>query len=344
MTTAPSKRCRELDSVRGICALMVLLYHYTMRYPALYGDDAAPFHVAYGFFGVEVFFGVSGFVILMTLESCRTAGDFVFARFLRLYPAYWVAVVATFVVMILLPLPAYTVTGPQALVNLTMLQEFVGIPHVSGVYWSLEVELVFYAWMLVAFRLGWTRNAHRLLVMWLLVAITAYATSLAFARSVPVLANRVLILQHSAFFAIGAAAYVDFPRGRVSPATWLVYALAPVTAWISQDTQAACVALLMEVLFTLLIWRRAKFLDTGPFVFLGTISYPLYLLHQNIGYVLIDLPGWAGWPFPLRAAAVTLCVAALAWTIHICVERRLGPRLRDWVNGGRAARPAIGAH
>jgi peptidoglycan/LPS O-acetylase OafA/YrhL len=73
--------------------------------------------VNHGFFGVEIFFGVSGFVILMTLERCRTPADFVFARCLRLYPAYWVAVAATFAVMTLFPLADRTVSWPQAMVQ-----------------------------------------------------------------------------------------------------------------------------------------------------------------------------------------------------------------------------------
>jgi peptidoglycan/LPS O-acetylase OafA/YrhL len=324
MTASTSQRCRELDSIRGICALAVLLFHYTTRYPALFGDDAAPFRVTYGFFGVEVFYGISGFVILMTLARCRTAGDFVFARFLRLYPAYWVSVLVTFALMTLFPLPGRPVTWLQALANLTMLQEFLGIAHINGVYWSLEVELMFYAWMLVVLVLGGTRQAHRLLVAWLLVAITAYAASLVFARSVPILVNRVLILQHCAFFAIGAAACVDFQGGRISPATWIVFLLAPIAAWISQDGEAACVAVLMVALFTLLVWRKLDFLDTRSLVFLGAISYPLYLLHQNMGYIIIAglRARHVGYGWAMLAATAVSLVAATALTFGI--ERLVG--------------------
>lgn len=321
--------------------MMVLLFHYTVRYAALFRDGGAPFHVNYGFFGVEVFFGVSGFVILMTLERSRTPGDFVFARCLRLYPAYWIAVMVTFFVLMLFPLPGRTVGWPEAAVNLTMLQEFLGVAHVDGVYWSLEVELVFYVWMVAVLAFGWLHHAHRLLIAWLLVSLAALVATLVLGRSMPTLANRVLLVEHSAFFAIGAAAYIDFRSGRVSPMTWAVFGLAALTAWLGKGPEGLCVAMAMEVLFAMLVWRKARFLDTRVLVFLGTVSYPLYLLHQNIGYVIIgglrarhvDY-GWA----MLAAATVSLVAATL---LTFGVERPVQRWCRAWRERRRAARPAI---
>jgi len=343
MNTPASQRCRELDAVRGIAAVMVLLFHYTVRHAALFGDDAAPFHVNHGFFGVEIFFGVSGFVILMTLERCRTPGDFVFARCLRLYPAYWVAVATTFAILSVFPLAERTVTWPQALVNLTMLQEFLGVPHVDGVYWSLEVELVFYVWMLAVFVVDGMRHMHRLIIGWLLLSLAALAATALAGRELPALPNRLLLIEHSPFFAIGAAAFVDFRAARVSRPTWLVFGLAPVAAWLAKGVEGIVVSLAMEVLFALLVWRRAKFLDVRWLVFLGTVSYPLYLLHQNIGYVIINGLrarhvdyGWA----MLAATAASLAGACV---LTFWIERPIQRRCRAWREQRVARRRAVAA-
>jgi peptidoglycan/LPS O-acetylase OafA/YrhL len=336
--SAETQRSRELDAVRGIAALMVVLFHYTVRYAALYGDTSAPFHATFGFLGVQVFFGVSGFVILMTLERCKTPSDFVIARASRLYPAYWTALLATFAVLVLFPLAGRMPSLQQGLVNLTMLQEFFNVPHVDGVYWSLEVELVFYAWMLVIFAAGWMRHARRLLGLWLVLSIATLLAALLLRRSVPLIANRFLLVEYSAFFVIGAAAYLDFKERRVSPATWALFVLAMGSAWLGAGLQGLIVATAMVVVFSLLIWRRARFLDTPLLVFVGVVSYPLYLLHQNIGYVIIHSVrshgvgyGWA----VVIALGVSL---AMATALTFVIERPAQRRFRLWRDRRRAGR------
>jgi peptidoglycan/LPS O-acetylase OafA/YrhL len=342
MSTPHASRSRELDAVRGIAAMLVILFHYTVRYGEIFGDSAAPFQVRHGFFGVELFFGVSGFVILMTLMKMASAGDFVIARFARLFPTYWVAVVVTFIVMALFPLPGRTVGWPQAVFNLTMLQEFFSVPHVDSVYWSLEVELVFYAWMLVVLAAGWLPRARALIATWLLVAIAAYLASMALGRALPVIVNRVLLLEYSAYFAIGATAFLDFSDGRMSRTSWWLYAFAVAVAWLAHGPRGLGVALGMVVLFSLIAQRRAGLLNMRVLVFLGTISYPLYLLHQNIGYAIIHGLrahsigyGWA----MLAAMAVSL---AGATALSFGVERPARRWFRSWGQRRRAITPAAG--
>ena len=174
MDTSHTSRSRELDALRGIAASWVVLFHYTVRYGVLFGDTSTPFHAYNGGFGVELFFAISGFVMLMTLTRMRSAAQFIIARAARLYPTYWAGVVVTFVVMALWPLAGRTVTAPEAAFNLTMLQEFFHVPHVDSVYWSLEVELVFYAWIVGVLAAGWLPRARALVTAWMLLGIAAY--------------------------------------------------------------------------------------------------------------------------------------------------------------------------
>jgi len=65
-----SSRILELDSLRGLAIIAVMLYHYTSRYVRLYGfHNTPPFEFWYGRLGVEFFFIISGFVIFMTLSK-----------------------------------------------------------------------------------------------------------------------------------------------------------------------------------------------------------------------------------------------------------------------------------
>src|ERR1043166_3463819 len=105
-----SGRIGAVDALRGVAALAVVLYHYTQRYGELaeHGKTDAAFagqypstgtvwfHVPWGHFGVQLFFMISGFVILMTVMKVRSVGEFAVLRLARLYPAYWVACGLTF--------------------------------------------------------------------------------------------------------------------------------------------------------------------------------------------------------------------------------------------------------
>ena len=140
-----NQRYSELDAIRGIAALMVVIFHYSIRYGELYGYAVAPaFGFEWGRYGVQLFFIVSGFVIFLTLDKKPHTADFIISRFSRLYPAYWVAVVITFSFVYFFPLPGREVDIKTAIINLTMVQQWVGVANVDGVYWTLSLELSFY--------------------------------------------------------------------------------------------------------------------------------------------------------------------------------------------------------
>ena len=87
-----------------------------------------------------VVFAISGFVIPCSLKPTapRPLLSFVVSRTFRIYPAYWVSIAAAILVA------AEPLSQRQILVNITMLQTFLRVPDVLGVYWTLAIELVFY--------------------------------------------------------------------------------------------------------------------------------------------------------------------------------------------------------
>jgi len=99
----------------------------------------------------------------MTLDRTERPMDFVVSRFSRLFPAYWFAIFLTFVITHLLGLPGKLVGIGTAFANMIMLHGFFKVPHVDGVYWTLEVELQFYCGMFLLYRLRRLEagNTHR---------------------------------------------------------------------------------------------------------------------------------------------------------------------------------------
>lgn len=121
-----SKRLFELDALRGIAALGVVLFHYMVAFADNYSHASEIFplfrYFRYGKHGVELFFLISGFVILMSLEKTKNGPDFVVGRFARLYPTYWTAVVLSFTVVTIAELPDLHIDWKDAVINLTMFQ------------------------------------------------------------------------------------------------------------------------------------------------------------------------------------------------------------------------------
>ena len=319
--TEPAARSRitEIDALRGIAALMVVLFHYSNTYDRIFGHgDQFWLSFGVGRQGVELFFLISGFVIFMTLDRVRGSGDFVLARVSRLYPTYWVSVLLTATVIALAALPGLNVAPLQVLVNLTMLQTFVGVGHVDGVYWTMAIELAFYGWLLVAYQLRLTRRIESTLAIWLAVLLVALVLLIVID---PGLSNGLvtaLLLEYGNLFAAGML----FFRMRVSPSRMTLWLLA--ATYLPEAVlrpESALIVAGWYAVFGLLIAGRLGFLNRRPLLFLGSISYPLYLLHQSIGWVLIDqLYAW-GVEDTLLLVLIPLAVSVLlATAVHHAVE------------------------
>src|SRR5580704_5880782 len=143
-----SRRLEGLDALRGIAAAAVMIYHYTIWYAQETGGHAPPglsFSFPYGNLGVDLFFILSGFVIMMTLESGVSPRDFLISRFARLYPAFLASMGLTVISGVALGEfgPPYDLA--RLLANLTMIPGLFNARAIDGSYWSLFYELAFYA-------------------------------------------------------------------------------------------------------------------------------------------------------------------------------------------------------
>ena len=319
-TPAPKRRIAGLDALRGLAALAVLLGHFTANYHRLYGHgDQLLFQFPWAAYGVLLFFMISGFVILMTVDRTARPADFAWARFSRLYPAYWTAILVTFVVLSLFGLPGREPSLRLAVANVTMVQNLFGIGNVDAVYWTLHVELYFYAAMFVLLWRGWVRCTEFVLLG--LVALAA--VDRVFFQGVDAeWAERlrdVLILEHAYAFLVGVLLY----RSLKSPRPWHVGAMGACCAYAFafEPLTDACFAVALAGVLLLVTRGHLKWLDCRPLVFLGTISYSLYLTHQNIGYVVIRAGYAAGLNPNLSVLLATAVAFAVAVVITYGVER-----------------------
>ena len=138
-------RFRELDGFRGLAAITVVIYHLGVPATENYPRTApSPYDIPLGELGVQLFFIISGFVILLSAIKSGSALKFAVSRFSRIYPTYWFALAVSALVYFIYGNPGRHITIPQTLINTTMLQRFLRVDNVDQVYWTLAVELQFY--------------------------------------------------------------------------------------------------------------------------------------------------------------------------------------------------------
>ena len=322
----PKRRLASLDALRGIAAYYVLIYHYTFHYAAIVPPGHPPglwISLESGPLGVLLFFMISGFVISLTLEKTERPLDFVVSRFSRLYPTFWACLLITFVVLKCVPLPHLQFSITDLLVNFTMVPGLLLRPPVDGAYWTLQVELIFYVLMFTLYCAKQFRNMQAAVLIGLLVAILNAILTLRGHR-LPALVRVLLIVDFLPYFALGIATYRWRYFG-IRKLDWAVVCASFTALVLSRSWQDALIALVILVLFAAAVFEWLPFLTAKPLLFLGSISYPLYLLHQYIGFCIMKV-GYAHGLGPNANVVVAIASATvLATAVSLIVER---PALR----------------
>jgi peptidoglycan/LPS O-acetylase OafA/YrhL len=320
------ERLVGLDVLRGFAAVAVMVHHHGQYYDELYpGRAPLPVNFFAGHFGVELFFIISGFVILMTIERKATVWSFAVARAARLMPCFLAALALATVILVIAPMPPLdTPTVGRFLANVTMAPLLLGQRVIDLPYWTLSYEMVFYLSMAVLLALGRLRQVEWIAIAWI-------AAGLAFTTLVDVEHHHrtaiLLLAYYSNFFVIGMCLYL-VQAGRARPVTWVALVLAILTSVRGGGEQAFYASsglyLSLTVAFTLLVWLGTtavgRWVAAPPLVFLGRISYPLYLVHVVLGFQVIRFGvqhGWSTAEGVVAAAAVSLVAATL---LHYVVE------------------------
>jgi peptidoglycan/LPS O-acetylase OafA/YrhL len=332
-----------IDIVRFACALAVAAFHIGFSCwasPASGGAKLLQHSYALpdlagllwpGWVGVEIFFVISGFVISGSAEKAN-AVSFVKSRMLRLYPAAWICATITLVVLLINH-------HARAKAYLSSLLLFPGGPWIDGQYWTLGVEIIFYALVFVLIVLGRKNLIYALAAVIGLastlttVAIFLGADQLAFlSRGV----WRLTLLNYGADFALGIMIHA-WASGRMDrwklalSAIFLVGVAAEIrehTAGMSDRVVNAPFALVDRWELALLLFlvglagillsiRHCAAFDRWPDTAkgllrrLGLATYPLYLLHFSVGVALVRELVQAGVP-PVPALLLGLAVLVLA--------------------------------
>ena len=283
-----------LDVVRGLSCILIMLYHYTVRYNSnpLFSDMSTHwlFRVPWGCAAVTTFFLLSGFLggrhIFIPKGSIT---DYLKGRFMRLFPSFAISVLSTTLVTTLL-FPSAACNTIEVLLNLTMIPALLGVRYVDGAYWTMQVEWTFY--IITAFSMLFieTNNKKRLILLWLIISILG---NIIYAITYNPLINKLnilLISNHSQEFLTGVAIYLLISQ-REKRFSTIIIVLAFFNQLLTQDCDHIIFFLISGILiFLLTFYQSDGFFKGYCFRFIcwiGHISYPVYLLHQIIGFVVI---------------------------------------------------------
>lgn len=298
------RRIHELDLFRFLAALAVVLFHYTFRGFNL--GERAPLEFQalggvfkYGYLGVEFFFLISGFVILMSAMN-SDAKSFSIARISRLLPSIVVCASVTAVVSVVFGPPEFAVTASQYVLNLVMLNELVDVPYVDGVYWTLFIELRFYALVTVAVAAKSLHRVETVLLGWLALSVLGHVGAL------PSSLEYALLTEWSAYFIAGALFYLVRSNGAsihnvgslaVCCGLSIEQAvhMAKFRSLLYQSEHSGLVVgsiiVAFYAIFFLVALDRLTVLNRPEFGPLGAMTFSLYLIHQNIGFIIFNRLG-----------------------------------------------------
>ena len=362
----PNRRMTLVDGLRGVAAMGVVCVHAGgLLSVAKDAPGAAviplvePYRELAGV-GVDVFFVLSGFVIAHSVGRSRVGagyfGRFVLRRSIRLDVPYFASIaLAVGLLSFRGRLGNEQVdwpTGGQVAAHLPYLQKFFGYDHLMVIYWTLCLEVQFYlafVLLLWATHAAAERLALDLHSTAVAIVSAGFVVSLAWpvgAFEIPHHLENVWFLPHWHKFLIGAVvAYAAAGRLRVSTALIAVIVLAvAVTArcLIGVPTTSILIAGLIAGpatagLLLLAVRRQAlyRWLDWRPLLFVGGVSYSVYLIHIPVVTVLLGAQKRlvaTSEPMVIAffIASLALSVAA-AWVMFQLVERpalRLAKRVR----------------
>ena len=342
----------SLDGLRAVSFLLVFLGHAAGK-------------IFPGYFGLAVFFFLSGYLIttLLRMEFDQTGGinfrDFYLRRVLRIFPPFYVVLGLAYLLSAggLLDNPHWTGAIPFQVFHLTNYYIvghgwWEGLAPGTWIFWSLAVEehfyLVFPLVYLLMRRRGLTAGQQAAALLGLCAAVLAWRCLLVFGFHAP--KDRIYVASDTRVDSIlfgcllavwGNPALDAAPAlGRRLKSVWLPLAGAVILAslvasrwWpaFDQTFRYSVQGLALIPVFAAAVcfpaWGVFRWLNLGWVRFVGLLSYSLYLLHTT---VLYGVEHWTHWPHAAVAlASLALCLV-LATLMLYGVEKpaaRLRKRL-----------------
>lgn len=336
-----------MQALRAVAAWLVVFHHNDYRPDSFLQHSLG----AYGGYGVDIFFAISGFVMVY-VAGVRNEGakDFALRRLLRIVPAYWAATALIIAAKAAFPNGfGFTDWTPS-----TLLQSLLFIPNENPlggisptltVGWTLNLELFFYAVLTLGLALS-RRYAFVVSAVMLVLAPLVWSTGWPYAS---VLTSRKLYE-----FVLGMAiahCYVSAPalRARAEASLVVPIALVAIVVVCLGIDRTALHPIVAGALLIAALCVEARLFDpkrpwTRPLAWLGKVSYSTYVFHLLVVGVLahyFGIPDGLGAEL-VRLGLLTLLVLGVSHVGYRSVEDARWIRFaRGWLKSRQGAEAQV---
>jgi exopolysaccharide production protein ExoZ len=330
----------NVQVLRAVAAFGVVLVHVALFDKPLLGRA-----LEFGRYGVDLFFVISGFVMVYTVARRPLGpGQFFLNRLIRIVPLYWALTLAVFTVALVAPqLLKATTADPVDLVKSLLFipyRKSNGLMHpVLFPGWTLNYEMFFYA--LFALSLFIKRPVISVIaVVGTLAALVVAGVLLKPTSDVARFYTSPLLLEFGYGMIIGLIfPWLQRQRGLAILAGTMVavglgtIALLPLAVEIRNQALVIGLPATVAVAGALMLEVEGKRVSSPTLLLLGAASYALYLVHPFVVEgvrEVADRLGLLGVPFGLVVAVVVGTAGALfaGVALHLLLERPVDQWLR----------------
>ena len=339
MSAAHSKRLDYIDLLRVIALGAVIAFHYFYsaivrgRTPNV-AESPIMGWAQYGYLGVELFFMISGFVMMSSTKGI-SAGIFLKKRFLRLFPMYWIALILIFFVSQFGFWQKPGLIAENFYYSLTMTPESFSHNWLDSAHWFLERQLQFYLLILVVLIVRLGKYLSSIFLWWAVIGFIWNAFGF----------DNYGIWYLNGFFALIAGGAIissiretGFTRlrivGLISSYLWAITSRIDLIPWLDENRGPGhsafvigSVIIAMYLLMLLTLSRDVSRLTLRGIGIAGAVTYPLYLIHNRLGGLAI-----ARFATPENQYFVYLIVIVLSIFIAYAIlkaESRIMKRLKS---------------
>jgi len=296
----------SVQYLRGIAALMVVLHHIEIKAKQYDLSALNGFHI--GYFGVDLFFIISGFIMCHTTwKKNITFTKFMSARVKRILPLYWAVTSLALIVFLIMP-EVVNSGGGVTSVWASYLLAPTGDRFLVDNGWTLSYEFLFYLIFGASLLL---KTQHRGLIIGSIIALLVLAGIITTPQT-PFLAfsTNVLLLE----FVMGIFAFYILSKFNISYVLALTLIVTGIASLILQNMcgmvqtplhRSIYAGLPMLAIFIGTVKFEKTFRSSNNFTFkiaemLGNTSYSLYLIHPFVlspAAKVLQKIGLIQWPF-----------------------------------------------
>lgn len=317
-----------LDIVRGIAALLIILFHWTYRFnehPLITIEGIAvkfPIVVSWGYGAIVTFFMLSGFLVGRYITNDNTTGySYLTGRLVRLYPTFWCGVIITTLLVYCL-WDNISISYREFILNLTMLPALFHAKSIDGAYWTMQTELFFsFLFFLVLCFYNVRIKCISLIILLVTTAIINYLNYAGI--NINGMISIILIPQYFYMFLAGSAVYGIFNNARIYSIITLLLCFINVIFCYVPSTYIIFFLITLSILLLIPIIDHT--IDPNNKIvksiqWIAKISYPLYLTHQMIGFAIIRILVKMGFVSEWLLVIPFISCCIIAWCIHKFIE------------------------